>query len=71
MRKLEGLPTPDPNIFKVMTSEDNFEKNLAMTLANYDVQPPVNMYNILMREKVKEMSGSYPVDIEAKWDSQA
>ena len=49
---------------------EHFEKNLAMTLAGYDVQPTVILYDILMREKVKKISGTYPVDIGAKWDSQ-
>ena len=57
-------------MFKVLTSMEHFEKNLAMTLAGYDVYPAVAMYDILMREKVKKMSGTYPVDIIAKWGSQ-
>ena len=41
-----------------------------MTLASYDTQPAVKLYDTLMREKVKEISGTYPEDIEAKWASQ-
>ena len=70
MPKVEGEWDEDPKTFKLSTSKEHLEKNLAMTLASYDTQPTVKMYNILMREKVKEMSGTYPEDIEAKWASR-
>ena len=60
----------DPENFKLMASPEHFEKNLAMTLADYDVHPSVKLYDILMREKVKELSGTYPEDIEEKWASR-
>ena len=70
MPSFGGVHLQDPKIFKILTSMEHFEKNLAMTLAGYDVQPTVILYDHLMREKVKKISGTYPVDIGAKWSSQ-
>ena len=36
-------------------------------MLNYQIQPSARLYDILMREKVKKMSGTDPEDIVSKW----
>ncbi len=49
---------------------DDFERQAAFTVMTPDVSPNMAMYDLLMRRKLKEMSGKDVVSVSTKWEKK-
>jgi hypothetical protein len=63
-----GLSTDARKMLSTFNVPQNFEKNIVYVMSQYRlVSPGLKMYDFIMREHLKKISGSYPEDLEAKW----
>jgi hypothetical protein len=55
-------------MFSTYNVPQNFKKYLVYGMYHYRlVSPGLKMYDFMLREHLKKISGSYPEDLEAKW----
>ena len=57
-------------IFRDYGNNENIEKFVVFALSSAELNPSVKMFDILMRDVLKEKFQLEPIDLESKWSKQ-